>query len=237
MSSSRSSLILGLFIFAGLASLGYLVGNSLIHFKELDRVVSVKGLAEREMPADLALWPIQFTHADNDLAALYDGLDQDAGAVREFLVSQGFTAGEITVSPPAITDKLAQSYGGGGNPSLRYTASQTVTVYTDKIDQVRAATRLLVDLGKKGIALTGNSYDSRTEYIFTRLNEIKPDMIEEATRKAREVGEKFAADSDSQLGRIRTARQGQFSISDRDGNNPHIKRIRVVTTIEYYLSD
>jgi uncharacterized protein len=92
-------------------------------------------------------------------------------------------------------------------------------------------------LGKEGIVFTGGNYQSQTEYLFTRLNEIKPEMIEEATRQAREVAQKFAADSQSTLGKIKKASQGQFSISDRDKNNPHIKKIRVVSTVEYYLSD
>lgn len=85
--------------------------------------------------------------------------------------------------------------------------------------------------------LTEGGYQNSTEYLFTRLNEIKPGMIEEATTKAREVARKFAKDSDSRLGKIKKASQGQFSINDRDKNNPHIKKIRVVSTIEYYLSD
>ena len=84
---------------------------------------------------------------------------------------------------------------------------------------------------------TGNDYQGRTEYLFTRLNDVKPEMIEEATTKAREVAEKFAQDSQSKLGKIKRASQGQFSINDRDRQNPHIKKIRVVSTVEYYLSD
>ncbi|MCK5665921.1 MAG: SIMPL domain-containing protein, partial [Thiotrichaceae bacterium] len=105
------------------------------------------------------------------------------------------------------------------------------------INNVRAVMKLLPELGKSGIAFTGSNYQAQTEYIFTRLNEVKPEMIEEATRNARAVAEKFAADSASKLGKIRQARQGQFSISARDKNSPHIKKVRVVSTVEYYLSD
>lgn len=227
----------GLLIGLGLVGMGYLLGGSLIKFKAMDRVVSVKGLAERELPADIALWPIQFSRADNSLAGLYAGLEQDTAAVLAFLQQQGFQPEEISQSAPAITDKVAQAYGGGQAAELRYSATRTVTVYTGNSDLVRQATGRLVDLGKQGVVLTGNNYDSRTEYLFTRLNEVKPAMIEEATRQAREVAQKFAADSDSRLGKIRTASQGQFTISDRDSNNPHIKKIRVVTTVEYYLAD
>ena len=114
---------------------------------------------------------------------------------------------------------------------------QTVTVYSGRVESVRQAMNALLDLGKQGIVFTGDNYGGQTEYLFNRLNEIKPAMIEEATRNAREVAEKFAADSASQLGKIRRASQGQFSITPRDRNNPHIKRVRVVSTVEYYLSD
>jgi hypothetical protein len=143
----------------------------------------------------------------------------------------------MTLSTPAITDKSAQQYGKSEPAQFRYAAIQTVTVYSKNIDAVRSVMSNLSQLGKQGIAFTGGDYESRTEYIFTRLNEIKPEMIEEATTKAREVAIKFAEDSKSRLGKIKRASQGQFTINARDKNNPHIKRIRVVSTVEYYLSD
>jgi len=138
---------------------------------------------------------------------------------------------------PSITDKSAQQYGNQAKAEFRYTAIQTVTVYSSDIDSVRKVMGELSELGKQGIVFTGGNYQSQTEYLFARLNEIKPEMIEEATRKAREVAEKFASDSKSTLGKIRKATQGQFSITARDKNNPHIKKVRVVSTVEYYLSD
>jgi len=230
-------IILGISIILGLSALGYLLGASIIKFKEFERSVSVKGLSEKELPADIALWPIQFTRAGNDISQLYADLEKDTKRISGFLKDNGFTDSEITVSPPAMTDKLAQQYGGTSKIKLRYTATQSVTVYTNKIDAVRTTMKRLVDLGKTGIVFTGGNYDNKTEFIFTRLNDIKPEMIEEATRKAREVAEKFAKDSDSKLGKIKRASQGQFSIRDRDKNTPYIKKIRVVSTVEYYLSD
>ena len=116
-------------------------------------------------------------------------------------------------------------------------ASQAVTVYSERVEDVREVMRNAGELGKKGVIISGGDYSLRTEYLFTRLNEIKPEMIEAATKEARKVAEKFAEDSNSELGKIKTASQGLFSISDRDRNNPHIKNVRVVSTIEYYLSD
>jgi len=229
--------ILGVAIFLGLSVLGYLLGSSIVEFKEFERSVSVKGLSEKELPADIALWPIQFTRAGNDLSQLYADLEKDTKQIAGFLKSNGFVDNEITVSPPAIIDKMAQQYSDTSKIGLRYTATQNVTVYTDKIDAVRTTMKKLVELGKTGIVFTGGNYDNKTEFIFTRLNDIKPEMIEEATRKAREVAQKFAKDSDSKLGKIKRASQGQFSITDRDRNTPYIKKIRVVSTVEYYLSD
>lgn len=232
-----NSFILGVFIFLGLTSLGYLLGSSAIKFKEYERTVTVKGLSEREYDADVVIWPIQFTEASNNLEELYVALDGSTKKIRDFLIGHGIKAEEISTTTPAITDKSAQQYGNQAGAEFRYTAMQTVTVYSSDIKSVRNVMAALSELGKEGIVLSGSNYQSQTEYLFTRLNEVKPDMIEEATRKAREVAEKFASDSSSALGKIRKASQGQFSISARDKNNPHIKKIRVVSTVEYYLSD
>lgn len=232
----KSALVLGIFLFLGLTALGLSLGSSLIKFKKFERTVTVKGLSEREYPADIVLWPIEFSVADNDLKTLYDTIEKNAGEIIAFLQARGFKEDEITQSPPGIMDKLAQGYEKS-RIEYRYTANQTITVYSRKIDAARAAMNKMAELGKKGVVLTAAGYQNATEYLFTRLNEIKPDMVEEATTKAREVAEKFAQDSNSRLGKIKQARQGQFSINHRDKNNPHIKKVRVVSTIEYYLSD
>lgn len=229
--------ILGGSLFLGLTLLGFQLGKALIDFKQLERSVTVKGLSEREEPADIVIWPIQFTEANNDLAELYQAIENNGAKIRQFLLQRDIKDSEITFNAPAITDKSAQQYGGGPRAEFRYTATQTVTVYSENIDAVRRSMTALADLGKQGLVLAGDNYQAQTEYLFTRLNEIKPEMIEEATENAREVAEKFADDSDSNLGKIRKASQGQFSISARDNNNPHIKKIRVVSTVEYYLSD
>jgi hypothetical protein len=229
--------LLGIFIFLGLAVLGYLLANAAIQFKEYERTVRVKGLSEREYDADIVIWPIQFTVAANDLEALYGSVEEGTSKIRAFLEQKGIETRELTFAPPAITDKIAQQYGNTAKPEFRYTAVQTVTVYSQNVGVVRSVMGSLSELGKTGIVFTGGNYQSQTEYLFTRLNAVKPEMIEEATRNAREVAEKFAADSQSTLGKIKRASQGQFTISARDNNNPHIKKVRVVSTIEYYLSD
>jgi hypothetical protein len=235
--SNKSAVILGVALVLGLSALGLGMGTAGVDYPQVDRSVAVNGLSEREYPADVVIWPILFTEASNDLPKLYTMLDQRIATIQAFLEEKGFKAAEITVSAPAITDKSAQQYGGNNGAQFRYTAEQSITVYSVQIDRVREVSRQLSVLGKQGIAFTGNTYQAKTEYLFTRLNEVKPAMIEEATREARAVAEKFAADSDSVLGKIKRASQGQFTIGDRDKNNPHVKKVRVVSTVEYYLSD
>jgi hypothetical protein len=235
--NGSSAFVLGVFIFFGLSALGYLLGKAAIDYKQYDRSVTVKGLSERELIADVVIWPIQFTAASNNLSDLYNSIEKSTVDIKAFLIMNGVDTNEVTLSPPDITDKSAQQYGDGSKSEFRYTALQTVTVYSKNIEAVRTLMNSLSELGKQGIVFTGGNYQSQTEYIFTRLNDVKPEMIEEATKKARDVAEKFASDSKSKLGKIKNASQGQFSISARDKNNPHIKKVRVVSTVEYYLSD
>ena len=233
----RSALALGIVLAIGLAAQAWLLSQGLLRFKALDRTVAVKGLAEREVPADVAIWPIQFSEADNDLGALYASLEAKNALVRDFVEGAGFEAKEISTSAPAIVDRKAQTYADTAAIEFRYVGTSTITVYTNQVERLRAAMQSLAELGKRGVAIVGQGHGTRPEFLYTGLNEIKPAMIEEATKSAREVAEKFARDSESRLGRIRTASQGQFSIQDRDSNTPHIKRVRVVSTVEYYLVD
>ncbi len=228
--------LLGILVAVGLGVAGFFVGDGFYAARALERTVEVKGLAEREVPADTAIWPLQFVVAGNELEPLLAQLEQQGEQVRAFLTLRGFGENEISMSAPNIIDRLAQGYGDP-NVKLRYSVSQVATVFTSDIEAVRGAGGELLELGKAGIVLNQDNYELRTQYLFNGLNAIKPEMIEEATRNAREVAEKFAADSASRLGKIRSARQGQFSISDRDSNNPHVKNVRVVSTLEYYLVD
>jgi len=231
------ALVLGSLLGAGLALLGYLLAAGLLQFKAMDRTVAVKGLSEREIPADVAIWPVRFSEAGNDLNEMFSAIQAKNTLVIEFLKSKDFTDEEIFVSAPAIIDKQAQSYGDVQKIPYRYSGHSTITVYTNKVEAVTRIMKSLVELGKKGIAISGQDHNAKVQFLFTKLNEVKPPMIEEATKNARETAEKFAADSKSKLGKIKHANQGQFSINDRDSNTPHIKKIRVVATVEYYLSD
>lgn len=229
------SVLIGVFLFTGLLGASYLVSSSIVNVKQMERTVEVKGLSEREVPADIVIWPISFNIADNDLVNLYQTIEKQNAKVIDFLSAQGFTDDEITVSTPAVVDKLAREYDSSYTSRFRYTANSTITVYTNQVDVARDTMKKVVDLGREGIAIAGDSYS--TQYIFSQLNQIKPEMIEEATRNARLAADKFAKDSDSRLGKIKRANQGTFSIEDRDSSTAHIKKVRIVSTIEYYLSD
>lgn len=235
--NTKASIVLGLLIALGLFSLGYVLGGSIVKFKTLERVVTVKGLAQKEVKADTVIWPISYIRASNTLSSLYEDLESDRNRVYAFLKSQGFKEDEISVSAPTVTDKMAQSYGGGQKIKFRYSAIEVLTLYTKKVDFARVSMTAISRLGKAGITFRDNTYENRTEYLFSGLNEIKPEMIQEATRNARASAQKFAEDSQSRLGKIKRANQGQFSISARDKNTPYIKRVRVVSTVEYYLAD
>jgi len=226
----------GFFVAIGLAALGWFIYTGARYVKSRDRVVNVKGLSEREVKADIAIWPITFKQASNDLGALYNDMADKQKMLIGFLEESGFSADEITAGQFVTTDRATDAYSSQ-NVKFRYISKNTVTVYSDKVEQVREAMNSIGKLGKKGIAIQPPNYDNRTEFLFTKLNEVKPEMVEEATAKAREVANKFARDSESKLGKLKSARQGQFSIFDRDSNTPHIKKVRVVTTMEYYLVD
>ncbi|MBR9908208.1 MAG: SIMPL domain-containing protein [Gammaproteobacteria bacterium] len=234
--SSSSAIIfaIGAVISAALLSFG--LTESVQNFHSFDRVVEVKGLAEREVAADTAIWPLKVVRAGDSQSTIYEQLDKDVQAIRAFLLVNGFDENELSVSSPNVLDKLAERWATE-DVGFRYTGDQTLTVYTNKVEQVRELRQQLSELGKKGVSLSGNAYETQVEYHFNGLNDIKPSMIEESARNAREVALRFAEHSDSQLGKIRTADQGQFSIYDRDSNTPHIKIVRVVSTVAYQLVD
>ena len=232
-----TSTILGSSLILGLALLGTTLSDGILEYKAMDRTVAVKGLAQKEVAADVVIWPISYLRASNDLTKLYVDLDKDTQKIQAFLLKNGFEMSEISISAPQVTDKIAQGYGGTNQIQFRYSASQTLSIYSKKIDTTRSAMTKITALGKAGITFRTNSYENKTQYIYTGLNSIKPSMIKEATKNARASAQTFANDSQSGLGKIKSARQGQFSISNRDANTPYIKRVRIVSTVEYYLVD
>lgn len=217
---------------------GFFVGNMHKTGKKYDRYVQVKGLSQREVKADLAVWPINITLTANDLVSLKRDIEKQNSEVYDFFIAQGFNKEELTKGSTNINDNRADMYNTNyQNQEFRYLAKSEFTVRTSDIDKLQMALSESLELISKGILLGSKNTWRPIEYIFTGLNDLKPSMIEEATKNAREVAEKFARDSDSQVGEIRMARQGLFTINDRDENTPQIKIVRVVSTIDFQLED
>nr|WP_320059572.1 SIMPL domain-containing protein [uncultured Bacteroides sp.] len=225
-----------LLIAIGLFLVGYQIKTGITGFRDKDRVVSVKGLAEMEVQADKVIWPLMYKELGNDLLVLYNTMNAKNKLIVAFLKKNGIAEGEITIAPSEILDMQAERYNS--TPSVyRYNATSVITVTSKNVLKVRKLMSEQSELLKQGIAIAGGDYRYSVVYEFTGLNKVKPQMIEEATKNARVSADKFAHDSESELGKIRDASQGQFTISDRDANTPFIKNIRVVTTINYYLKN
>lgn len=220
----------------GLVILGVMIPTAVMKYRSFDRTVNVKGLCEKEVRADKVIWPIVYKVMSDNVQSIYSQTDVSNAVIVDFLLAGGVTQDEITVSVPQISDKLANEYGDN-NRAFRYIAKNVVTVCTSDVDKVLALMSSQADLLKKGVVVAGNDWENPVEFKYEGLNEIKPQMIEEATRNARETAQKFAQDSDSSLGKIKTANQGTFTIEDRDSNTPYIKRVRVVTSVTYYLKN
>jgi len=230
-SSGAAAVILA----AGVAAAGWFVAEGIRDFKAADRYVSVKGLAEREVPADLAVWPIVYTVSGNDLSALQAELEEDGVQVAAYLGARGFADAEISVSAPRVTDNAPLGGSRDQAPRERYQVERTTTLRTRRVDEARRAMESSGNLVKAGVRVV-RSWEYATTYLFTGLETIKPEMIAEATADARRAAEKFAQDSGAAVGGIRRAQQGYFSIEDRDAFSPEVKKVRVVTSVDYFLS-
>lgn len=225
-----------LVIAAGIALSGCFVCNGIKSIARRDRAVSVRGLAEKEVKADRVIWPIVYKTVGSDLQAVYANLSNADGKIQAFLKKNGVADGEISIGAPEVNDLWTIEYNDNRQRE-RYNAKTVVTVTSSDVDKVRSLILRTGELLAEGIAIAPADYQTKVQYTFTSLNRIKPQMIEEATRNAREAAEKFSKDSGSGLGKIKSASQGLFSIEDRDGNTPFIKNVRVVTMIDYYLDN
>ena len=230
--NGAGKLVTGLAIMTGLIVMGIFIMKGLRSIADRDQYVTVKGLAEREVLADKVVWPLPFKCVSNDMQELYNEIEKNNSIVVEFLKEGGITEDEIIISAPAVTDRLAQSYVPD-NIKFRYQAEAVITVTSSQVEKVIDLMKKQVNLMKQGVIIS-NEYNYNISFEYTSLNDIKPEMVEEATRNARAVAQKFAEDSGSNLGKIRQATQGQFSISS-DETTPQIKNIRVVTTVKYAL--
>jgi hypothetical protein len=234
----NSSIILA----AGIALGGLLAGQGVVRAKGADRYVTVKGVAEREAVADLAVWPLRIVAASDDLSRANNELQTSVGRIKRFLARHGVDTTQITLQDFAVRDKQAQEYGGQiGGP--RYLITQTVLVRSTQPAVVAAASQKVAELVNEGVVLSsGEQYgNGGPTFVFTGLNALKPEMIAQATARAREAAQQFAEDAGSSLGGIRQANQGYFEILPRDqasgiGEASQVqKTIRVVATVEYLL--
>lgn len=216
--------------------LGSMLPIAVKDFRAFDRTVTVKGLCEREVEADKVIWPINYRVASNDLSDLTAKMESNRRTIVQFLKDGGIEESEITFSAPKISDKYSQEYVGTDNRRFRYISQNVITVSTEKVSKVQPLTTRVQELLKAGVIVSSENYwDDNIQYLFEGLNDIKPEMIHEATANARVAAEQFATDSDSKIGKIKTASQGTFSIEDRDATTPQIKRVRVVTSLTYYI--
>ena len=217
-------------IAVGLMVLGWSIKCGIDNFASKDRRVTVKGLAEREVPADQVTWSISTTEMGDDLPELYNRISRQSEKIKSFMVKNGLNEKEITINPPSVNDLEANTWSEN-RKSYRYTASTTVTVYTKDVERVNSVIYKQGDLLRQGVAIES----SYPDYEFVSFQEMKPEMMEEAIKNAQKTAVQFAQASDSKLGGILTAGQGQFEIDDRDQNTPYIKKLRVVTTVTYAL--
>lgn len=220
----------------GLALLGVFVYNGINSLAKRDRVVSVRGLAEKEVQADRVIWPLTYKTVGDDLGSVYRDISSANKKIQTFLIKNGIKASDITNGAPQVNDLWTNEYRDNVNRQ-RYNATSVTTVSSSDVAKVRALMTRTGELLSQGIAIAPNDYNYPIQFDFTSLNKIKPQMIEQATKNAREAAEKFAKDSESKLGKIKSAQQGLFSIEDRDSNTPYIKEVRVVTTVDYYLDN
>lgn len=232
----NSSIITSVLVAVGLLALGLCIRSGLKSFNDSQRTVEVRGLATREMPANQVTWPIVFKQVGNDLPTVYGSVSATNDAIISFLKANGIDQKEISVSAPSMTDLSTDRYNNQPIP-FKYSVTSVVTVSSTQVEKVHELINRQGELLSKGIPIISNDYSNQVTYSYTDLNSIKPEMIAEATQNAREAAKKFADDSDSKIGKIKSARQGQFSIEDRDDYTPYIKEVRVVTTLTYFLED
>jgi len=226
----------------GIAAAGWFVGNGFVRGRTADRYVSVKGVSERDVVADIAIWPIRFTSSDNALAAAQTRFDASRKSILAFLEKSGIDVGHTELQSFEVVDVMADRYRSE-TPSARFIISGTLMVRVDDPQLVQKASQNVGELAQSGVVIASGSQfgGGGPTYLFTKLNDSKPEMIAEATASAREAAQQFAKDSGSHLGPIRQASQGVFQILPRDPapgvaeESQANKTVRVVTTVEYYL--
>jgi uncharacterized protein len=243
--------LVGALLALGLIVSAWVLGAQIKATRLNDRYVTVKGLVERKVKSDLAIWSLSYKETGDDLSSLHAKSEADKNAVLLFLNQQGFQSSEIEMGVVRVVDMQANEYGGGIGAPHRYIVEQQISLRTIRVDQVASAAQKTMELLQRGIVLNSNPGQGLI-YKFNGLNSIKPDMITEATRNARAAAGRFASDSGSKVGTIRQANQGVFAILAADqasdtgepgevggqyfsADSSLMKTVRVVTTVQYYL--
>ncbi len=245
--NSGRNILIAAIVAIGIIGGGFFAGNGFYRSRMADRYVTVKGLSEKDVSADLAVWNLKIAATGDELASVQDKVELDHAELMAFLEKSGIPKEEISARQVSVTDLMAQQYRSERAGESRFIITSSVTVRSNDVNKIRDLAGRTGEIIRKGLVLAD---DTGPSYIFTKLNEIKPAMIAEATKNARSAAEQFAADSGSRVGKIRRAYQGVFSIEARDGssipsdgymgdaNSRAIdKKIRVVSTVDYYLAN
>ena len=241
--SGFSNIVAAGVLAVGVAAAGFLAGESLVKSRLGFRIVTVKGLAEREVKADLGFWPVRFVVTGPTLEAARPKLEQAEAAVRGFLQAKGFKADEIAVQNITVEDRLA-GYNAQGTPEdSRFVLTEDMLVKSASVQQLSDASKAIGDLLKAGVVFSADAYNAGPSFVFTKIADLKGDMLAEATKRARDAADKFASESGAKVGDIQSANQGIIEINPQveipnDRPEKQIdKKVRVVTTITYFLKD
>lgn len=241
---SNKGLIIGLICLSlSIVLAGCFIAGGLKEFRSADRIVAMKGLSQKDVEADLAIWTIRHSATGNNLAFVQNSINDNSRKIRLFLKTNGLSEQDIASRRLEVTDLLAQSYRQQGADQSRYIISEILAVRTNNVNALDAAYQKSGDLLGQNVSLITNQGQSPIEYIYTGLNAIKPEMIAEATKSAREAAEQFAKDSGAKVGGIKYANQGLFQILPRDSENGYEERqsryktVRVVSTVNFAIQE
>jgi len=236
-------LVSALLLAVGIGGAGWFVGTSLVESRQPLRYVTVKGLSEREVMADLGFWPIRFVATGGTLDEARAALERSEAAVRSFLTGRGFGETDIQVQNVLVEDRAA-GYNAGSTPDqFRFVLTEDMLLTSNQVQQVADASRSVADLLRAGVVFSSDAYSAGASFVFTGIADLKNDMLAEATQRAKESAEQLATESGASVGEIQTVNQGVFEIlpaveipNDRP-EKQIAKKVRVVTTITYFLAD
>jgi len=241
MATINEKILPAILIAVGVAVAGWSVGEGLKSFRQADRSLTIKGLAEQDVKSDFALWTLSFRRAASNYDEVRRQLADDREVVVSFLLSQGFSEADIERRPLQITDLLARDFGQQ-DVTFRYTGQASVTVRSVDVDAVAKAATSIDPLIKQGVQMSQEGpMGGFPRYLLRGFNDIKPILLEKAVRNAAEQAQKFAADAGAHLGDLHRANQGTIQILDDDGGDGYAtgqtigKRLWVVSTFVYSL--